>query len=276
MTTHLADQTLSALIDDMLDAAELADAQAHLHACAECSRRVEELRSVASLLRQLPDLEPPRSFALGPRAVADPPNLVRLRRWYAASRVAAAALAAGFVFLLAGTLYGESRPMPLAAQPAESFSPATGGAGSRAVATVPSGTQQLSARDAARPGAAPAIAPAAAPPPTSAPAQAAAGAPAPAAARAAPAAVSNAAPDPDDQVAAATSVRPLPTPLPTPTTVVAPTAVPLAARLAPTPQPGDDAATLRWGAATLGLLAALALFAAVVLRHRLRQAAPRI
>src|SRR5580765_1517746 len=98
----------------MLEPAEQADAQAHLRSCAECAQRVEELRSVALLLRRLPVVEPPRTFELGPRAVADPPNLVRLRRWYTASRVAATTLAAGFVFMAASALYVDSRPAPVA------------------------------------------------------------------------------------------------------------------------------------------------------------------
>ncbi|MBV9577903.1 MAG: hypothetical protein JO057_04855, partial [Chloroflexi bacterium] len=54
--------------------------------------------------------DPPRDFRLGPALLADPPQVVRLRRWYAVGRIAAASLAALFVVLSSASLYLETRP----------------------------------------------------------------------------------------------------------------------------------------------------------------------
>jgi Putative zinc-finger len=239
MVSHLADDVISALIDEQLSPPELAEAHTHLAACPACQQRLDELRSVVGLLRGLPSEAPPRSFALGPRLVADPPNVVRLRRLYTATRVAAATFAAGFVFLSAGALYVDSRPASKAASTAEVLSaPQARDIGKPAAALAPSPVQPAAAG-------------------------------APAAAR--PQTASNAA-DPADQIAAATTVRPLPTPVPTPTpVVVAPTPMPVALA----PQPGDEAAPLRLAAIALGVLAVLALLAALVTRHRVQASASR-
>jgi hypothetical protein len=145
---HLADEILSTLIDDRLMPDEARDAGAHLEGCSTCQARRDELQSVVSLLRALPSLDVPRTFVLGPRPVADPPNVVRLRRWYTVTRAAAASLAAAFVFLSLGSLYVDSRPAaspttlsapaqsaPVAVQPgaaarsSEAAQPAPGAAG---------------------------------------------------------------------------------------------------------------------------------------------------
>ena len=102
---HLSDDVLSALLDAQLPTDEERVARAHLDACPTCARRLGELQSVVSLLRGLPELEPARDFTLGPRLVAAPINVVRLERWYAWTRAAAASLAAVFVLLVGGSLY---------------------------------------------------------------------------------------------------------------------------------------------------------------------------
>jgi anti-sigma factor RsiW len=236
-TDHLDDELLSALVDAELSSDEMAFAQSHLASCTECNERLENFRSVAVLVRRLPELEPPRDFALGPRLVVDPPNVIRLRRWYTATRAAAASLAAVFVLLAAGALYIDSRPGVVPA--AELAKP-----------------QVLSSAPASQ--AAPAAAPRAAVPQASPALAPAAGA----AAAARPAAPSQ----PDDQVAATTSVRPLPTLAPTPTVVV-----PLA-RVVAAAQPsdaGDPAGPVRLAAIAAGILAALSLLATLLVRHRL-------
>lgn len=253
---HLGDELLSAFVDDQVTQDEREQVQAHLRSCSACQQRHQELRAVVDLLRGLPEVPVPRDFKLGPRVVADPPNVVRLRRWYIATRVAAGSLAAGFVLLSAGVLYVDSRPSAAATTSAVS---------KPQVALAPTAGQRT---DSAR---APTIAPAA--PKAAAPALAPQASPgsatgAAAAQPAAPAAQSAAqAGQPADQVAATTSVSPLPTPVPTP----APTAVPLLpapAAVAST----DEAAPLRLAAIAVGLLAVLALVTTVAVRHRLRRA----
>jgi hypothetical protein len=229
----MLDETLSALVDDQLDADAAHSARGHITTCSACRQRLDQLHAVVALLRALPDLEPPRDFRLGLRLVVDPPNVVRLRRWYAIARAGAASLAAVFVFLSVGALYIDSRPAPR---------PATLDSGRQVIASAPAAAVQSA--------------------PTTAPRLAA---PAPAAA------ARPAGPTPQgaesDQVAAATSVRPLPTPVPTPV----PTAVPQP--LPPvTSAELDPAGPLRTGAAIIGVLAALTLVATLIVRHRLEAA----
>jgi len=251
-TDHIDDEALSALVDNQLTPDEAARVRAHVDSCSACQERSQGVRSVAELLRGLPDVEPPRDFQLGPRVLADPPNVIRLRRWYTATRVAAASLAAVFVFLSVGTLYVDSRT---AAAPA--------------VSTVADATQpQVLSAPAAAPQNAAAAAQAAPKPAAAVAARQPSPVPAAGVAAAArPAQASN--PETDDQVAAATSVNPLPT--------LAPTPVPIARSVPiPPPQPAapsDTAAPWRNSAAIAGVLAVLALLAALVARHRLQRLA---
>ncbi len=118
---HLDDETLSALVDGRLTLPEAASARAHLRGCPACGHRWAELGAVASLLRALPEVEPPRDFSLGPRALApegEPAPVVRgvvagsgrdapsrLTWWYRWTRVVASAAAASFLVLAAGEVY---------------------------------------------------------------------------------------------------------------------------------------------------------------------------
>ena len=109
----------------------------------------------------------------------------------------------------------------------------------------------------------------------SAPTAASQSAPTPAVKAAAPAPAAAARPAPtgapgaeSDQVAAATTIRPLPTPVPTPS----PTPLPLPPIQPVTSTELDTAAPLRSAAAIVGVLAALTLLATVLVRHRLQAA----
>jgi predicted anti-sigma-YlaC factor YlaD len=238
------DDALSAFVDEQLGPDEYARVSAHLQTCSECQDRLDGFRSVAALLRRLPDLDPPRDFSLGPRLVVESPNVVHLRRWYAASRVAAAALAAVFVVLAGFTLFVDSRPE----------------AAVRTAASAPALAARTEPTETAVPAAARPVAPAAQPPvqaPAAGVGAAASPHPTPSGAEA------------DDQVAAAaTAAIPLPTPIPTPV----PTAVAVAVAALVSSSPPDAGAPLRAGAILVGLLAVVALLLAVVIRHRLQRA----
>jgi hypothetical protein len=78
-----------------------------------------------------------------------------------------------------------------------------------------------------------------------------------------------ASPQPDDQVAAATTVNPLPTPAP----VIRPTAVPPPLPVAVGVSAGDPAAPLRTAALVAGVLTLLAVLAALVMWRRVKQLA---
>jgi len=241
---HIDDEALSAFVDRQLTPDEAAQARAHLETCSACQERLAGFRMVAELLHTLPEAHLPWEFVLGPRLLVEPPNVVRLRRWYTVARTAAAALAAVFVFLSVGTLYLESRPVPpgTSEAPFASKPQSASGAAPEVQSAPPTATVRSG----------PAAAAAPADSPTSAPA---------AVARAAPIN-----PQSDDQVAAATRIGPLPpTPVPTPQ----PTAVPAVLQAPVASAKPDSSAPVRNGAVVAGILAALALLAALVARRRL-------
>ena len=279
VTDHLPDETLSALLDQQLEPADLRAANAHVEACASCAQRLADLRSVVAMLHSLPQVEPPRDFALGPRLVADPPNVIRLQRWYTWTRAGAASLVAAFVFLVAGSVYLDTAA-PRAAPATSALlvrNEATAVPTAPAAPAVPQVARDRAA-DAAQP-AAPARQPAAptaaqlAPRAQSATTGEASGA---AAAAQAPGPADGAQPAaeaPSDQVAAATSVRALPTPVPTPVPTSALAPVAAVTRVAT----ADPAAPLRPAAVVAGVLAVLALLLALVMRRSLaRSRAPNL
>jgi hypothetical protein len=261
---HLSDELLSTLLDAQLPQADEADARAHLAKCSTCSQRLAEFREVASMLRRLPELEPPRDFSIGPRVVAEPSNVIRMQRWYTWSRAAAGSLAAVFVFLVAGTLYVDTtRPMTV---PQAALAPAPR-AEVRTADSPAAPTPGAAAAGAPAPASAPK--PAAQPPAAPAPQESSkpsAAAPAAFQSRAQPTPAANeavTAADASDQVKAATSVSALATP----------TSVPVAQPPRDTSTvPTDAAAPWRAAASVVGILAALALLIAFLVRHRLRAA----
>jgi len=57
---------LSPYIDGRLTASQATALKAHLAVCETCSRELDELRATATALNELPQAEPPRSFAITP------------------------------------------------------------------------------------------------------------------------------------------------------------------------------------------------------------------
>ena len=142
---HVDDETLSALLDDQLPPTEAAAARRHLDACEACQQRYLALQRVVQLVRLLPQVEPPRSFTIGPRTLEPTLRVRRLAAWYDWSRAVTSALAAIFVLLLGARLYLGSTP-PLLTRLATA--PSTG----QAQRSGPAASQ---AATAALPGAAP-------------------------------------------------------------------------------------------------------------------------
>ncbi len=196
---------LSAYIDGEVTPSETVRVEEHVAGCEECERELGSLRATSSLLRSLPELEVPRSFALteAPAPVGFAPQLVWTTRF-------ATSLAALFlVALLLGDVLGF-------------------------VGQTPQQGSQEQALSAAQAPAAPALAPAPAAPAPPAPAAPAPTAPAPAApAPAAPApapapaaaAPAPAAPAADEPMPPALEARAVPAPAaPAPAAAVAETA----------------------------------------------------
>ena len=61
---HLTTEQLSALLDQQLTPEEQAYCNAHREECEQCQTMLDNLQQTVSLLRSLPQLEVPRSFAL--------------------------------------------------------------------------------------------------------------------------------------------------------------------------------------------------------------------
>ena len=93
---------LSSYIDGEVSAPEATRLEKHLSECEECRRELETLTATVHLLRELPELEPPRSFAQ--ESVAAPPEVARGYVWV--PRLATSLAAGLLVVLLLGDVSG--------------------------------------------------------------------------------------------------------------------------------------------------------------------------
>ncbi len=97
--THLSEDTLNELLDDVLTPALREQADVHLAACPACAERLAQLRTLFADLEALPDaaldvdLAPAVAVRLEKRPLASLPRPVW---WLAAAQVAAVTLAAIF------------------------------------------------------------------------------------------------------------------------------------------------------------------------------------
>jgi anti-sigma factor RsiW len=151
---HVLDQ-LAAYLDYELPEDQRAVVREHLRRCPQCENELATLRATKQLLRDLPDLAPPRSFRLSPEQVAAankqsvatalPLGRARLPRLVLALRGSAAC-----VFVLLLLLVGTdltSRPGAMAPVTASYLPPAAAG--------VPAESQDQQAQLRALPAAAP-------------------------------------------------------------------------------------------------------------------------
>ncbi len=98
---------LSPCVDGRLKPVETAALEAHLAACEPCRHELEDLRATVTAVRDLPELETPRSFAVTPqmlerrRAVATAPSTPPLA---IGMRMASAALAVVLAVVVIGDL----------------------------------------------------------------------------------------------------------------------------------------------------------------------------
>lgn len=256
---HILDEDLSDYIDGSLSQSERQRTESHIEACARCRDQMETLRATVALLRRVPSVPAPRSFALRQASVARTRPLPLL----GGLRLATALTAGLLLLVLAGDLLrvlpavpapaaqegpmaapalpaaAPAPPMPLAPAPPMPLAPAAPEAQRAAQAPAPMRPAPEQDERASRPRAEPT--PAATPPPvvgarvagTPTPA------PAPAAARAAPvapAAPLATAPAPTPTPALKAQAMAAPSPAPTATATQAPAppaATPPAATLHP-------------------------------------------
>ena len=225
-------ELLSAYIDGEVSASETLRVEEHLAGCQECQDELASLRSTVGLLRRLPELAVPRSFALSEAPQRRPtPTIV----WTA--RLATSVAAVLLVALLLGDivgLVGQQRQLEDAA--------------SRAAVQAPGGPAPLAAARGIPEAAAPELesAPALAAPPAPAAAPAPAPSPAPAVSEPAQAFAPPAAPSPAAEAApsvaaAAAPAAPAAAPGPAPASAVPEPAAQAFAPLA-APSPAADVA----------------------------------
>lgn len=72
---HLADDLLNAWIDGVANANEQLIVEHHIASCETCQRRMAELHAIKAMLTELPDVAPPRSFALTPDQARKPTSI---------------------------------------------------------------------------------------------------------------------------------------------------------------------------------------------------------
>ncbi len=101
--------SLSPYVDGRLTPREVVRLEAHLDSCGDCRNELDELRATASALRDLPDVEAPRSFVLTPqmlerRAMTPAPSVPPLA---VGMRLASAAVAVVLAVVVIGDLSDE-------------------------------------------------------------------------------------------------------------------------------------------------------------------------
>lgn len=97
---------LSAYLDGALSARARRQVEAHLAVCQACQQGLAQLQATVQVLRALPPMAVPRSFALPAGvAAAGPPNPLATRA-YRASRVAAAGVAVALALVITLDLLG--------------------------------------------------------------------------------------------------------------------------------------------------------------------------
>ena len=91
---HPSDELISTYLDDEATEGERVAISGHLPDCGDCTTRLEQQREIAMLLKALPAVTAPRSFALR----AEPPNPAQ--SWFHWMRLGAAFASFAFVALL--------------------------------------------------------------------------------------------------------------------------------------------------------------------------------
>ncbi len=98
------EESLSAYIDDELTARERARVEKHLEECQACAHELASLRQTVALIKELPPLRAPRSFAVRPAAVRVRPSPAPPAWGYGLLKGATALAALLLVLLIGGDL----------------------------------------------------------------------------------------------------------------------------------------------------------------------------
>ena len=122
---HCSLETVSSFLDGALREREMQRVESHLASCTDCAQHIEEMRSVVGVLRMMPTVPAPRSFAIpaparvfvaeparpwwqpapiaGLRALTMPSPMTSVRAMAAAAALALAVVFAGDVSGIIGT-----------------------------------------------------------------------------------------------------------------------------------------------------------------------------
>jgi hypothetical protein len=97
---HLSPEEITALLDDALSDLERSLAEHHLAECDTCRNELAAMRGLTELLHQLPQYDPPRSFALTREDIATPPPVTpSVLRWLPAVRTLSVAAVVAFLIV---------------------------------------------------------------------------------------------------------------------------------------------------------------------------------
>jgi anti-sigma factor RsiW len=99
------EEMLSAYLDGELSPKEQARVEEHLAQCADCAQNLHTLRQTAALLRQLPPVAVPRSFAIRPAPAAPRLGIFQMRRTYVYLRAATAVATVLLAVVLGGDAF---------------------------------------------------------------------------------------------------------------------------------------------------------------------------
>jgi Putative zinc-finger len=114
-------ESLSSYIDGEVEARAAERLEAHLAACEGCRLELRQLRATAAALRDLPEVQPPRSFTLSPERAAARRPLTGAATLALGMRLAAAGLAVALAAVLVvdlGGLAGDNQDETTAPQAA--------------------------------------------------------------------------------------------------------------------------------------------------------------
>ena len=116
---HISQEMVSVFLDGALSTKEMSQVDLHMASCEVCAQKADELRSVISVLRAMPTVPAPRSFAIPVPARAWVPE--PSRPWWSPAplmglRAAAAGAAIALAIVLAGDIsggFGSSPDVPI-------------------------------------------------------------------------------------------------------------------------------------------------------------------
>ena len=102
---HISQEMVSAFLDGALSTKEMSQVDLHMASCEVCAQKADELRSVISVLRAMPTVPAPRSFAIPVPARAWVPE--PSRPWWSPAPLMGLRVAAGAAIALAIVLAGD-------------------------------------------------------------------------------------------------------------------------------------------------------------------------